>query len=162
MSDRLTPEREAERVQGLLYEAITAFQNVAHLSSLQHAQMRGYLAGHLTPTLLAELAAVRAERDQARRDAELQRAAYFHEAARLLEDAGRDDDAVNLLDNVANGIRANVDAIETARNAIRQSYRGLIAQAEQDRDPEGVAHLQDRLRDREAQWKRDDEAGESR
>ena len=60
-ADRLTPQHEAERVQGVLYEAITAFQNVAKLSSLQHAQMRGYLAEHLAPTLLAELAAVRAQ-----------------------------------------------------------------------------------------------------
>ncbi|MGZ0231178.1 hypothetical protein [Streptomyces sp. CPS1] len=109
MSDRLTPEREAERVRGLIYEAITAFQKTAHLSSLQHAEMRGYLAEHLAPTLLAELDAVRAERDQARRDAELQRAAYFHEAARLLEDTGHDDDAVNLLDNMADGIHAQAD-----------------------------------------------------
>lgn len=33
------------------------------------------------------------------------RAAHFSEAARLLEAAGYDDDAVNLLDNMANGIR---------------------------------------------------------
>lgn len=32
------------------------------------------------------------------------RAVHFHEAARLLESAGCDDDAVNLLDNVADGI----------------------------------------------------------
>lgn len=61
------------------------------------------------PALLAELAAVRAERDMARLDAELQRSAYFTEAARLLEAAGRDDDAVNLLDNLAAGIRTGVE-----------------------------------------------------
>lgn len=59
----LSPEREAERVQGLIYEAITAFQQTAHLSSLQHAQMRGYLAEHLAPVVAAEVDRVRADRD---------------------------------------------------------------------------------------------------
>lgn len=41
---------------------------------------------------------------------EMTRAAHFTEAARLLEDTGRDDDAVNLLDNVADGIRTHATA----------------------------------------------------
>lgn len=47
--------------------------------------------------LLAEVRRLRAELDAAR-------AAAFREAARLLEATGRDDDAINLLDNVADGI----------------------------------------------------------
>jgi hypothetical protein len=45
-----------------------------------------------------------AEEDRLRASLDQARAAAFREAARLLEDAGRDDDAVNLLDNVADGI----------------------------------------------------------
>jgi hypothetical protein len=56
------------------------------------------------PALLAEVTRLRTELEQARETGEPLRAAHFHEAARLLEDTGRDDDAVNLLDNVAAGI----------------------------------------------------------
>jgi chromosome condensin MukBEF ATPase and DNA-binding subunit MukB len=59
----------------------------------------------------ARLQQVKAELDDVKRQlADLQTAlltsqsATFREAARLLEDTGRDDDAVNLLDNVADGI----------------------------------------------------------
>lgn len=38
---------------------------------------------------------------------EMTRAAHFSEAARLLEDTRRDEDAVNLLDNMADGIRTH-------------------------------------------------------
>ncbi|MFE6474542.1 hypothetical protein [Streptomyces rochei] len=38
---------------------------------------------------------------------EMVRATHFSEAARLLEDTGHDDDAVNLLDNMADGIRTH-------------------------------------------------------
>ena len=51
--------------------------------------------------LAAELSRVRAELATAR-------AAAFREAARVLEDTGRDDDAVNLLDNIADGVTANM------------------------------------------------------
>ncbi|MFP8959996.1 hypothetical protein ACLIYP_05400 [Streptomyces nanhaiensis] len=65
----LSAERLADRITGLLYEAICAFQQTAHLSSLQHAQMRGYLAEHLAPVVLAEVERLRA------RVAELERPA---------------------------------------------------------------------------------------
>jgi hypothetical protein len=58
------------------------------------------LGDSVTPAvewLIAELGRVRAELATAR-------AAAFREAARVLEDTGRDDDAVNLLDNIADGI----------------------------------------------------------
>ncbi|MYS69433.1 hypothetical protein GTY88_03160 [Streptomyces sp. SID5926] len=76
------------------------------------------------PELLAELAAVRAERDQAKeRVAELER-----------------------------------PEIEAMRNKVRDSYAELIAQCEKDRDYEGAFEVQCRLADREAQWRREDEA----
>lgn len=52
---------------------------------------------------LAEIDRLRAELEQAR-------AAAFTEAARLLENTGHDDDAVNLLDIVAAGITTHAPA----------------------------------------------------
>jgi hypothetical protein len=43
---------------------------------------------------------------EVRKDPETERADHFREAARLLEEMGHDDDAVNLLYTVANGIAA--------------------------------------------------------
>ncbi|MFJ2000315.1 hypothetical protein [Streptomyces chartreusis] len=55
---------------------------------------------------------------------EQQRAAHFTEAARLLEDTGRDDDAVNLLDNVAAGIRSHVVSLEDPHDSpLAHTYR---------------------------------------
>lgn len=76
------------------------------------------------PKLLAELAAVRAERDQARADAERLRAAHFHEAARLLEDTGHDDDAVNLLDTLADGIHAEAEDASDNRRRLFVDGKG--------------------------------------
>lgn len=45
-----------------------------------------------------------------RKDPETERADHFREAARLLEESGHDDDAVNLLYTVANGIAAYAPA----------------------------------------------------
>ncbi|WP_030670519.1 hypothetical protein [Streptomyces rimosus] len=50
-------------------------------------------------------------------------------------------------------------AVEAERAEIRQSYTELIAQCEQDRDHEGAFDVQCRLREREEQWKREDESG---
>jgi hypothetical protein len=148
MSDRLTPEREAEIAARA--EAATPGPWEEHPKYGSHffAYLGGsYLRGVGTlnfgegdgadadraltvnaqtdlTALLAELAAVRAERDQARRDAELQRASYFREAARLLEDAGRDDDSVNLLDNVAAGIHAQADDASDNRRRIYIDGKG--------------------------------------
>jgi hypothetical protein len=58
------------------------------------------VAHNAMPALLARVAELEAELASAR-------AAAFTEAARLLEDTGRDDDSVNLLDNVAEGIRSH-------------------------------------------------------
>jgi hypothetical protein len=102
MSDRLTPERESEI-------AVTTNWSIGNLAARD---------------LLAELAAVRAERDQARRDAELQRAAYFHEAARLLESTGKDDDSVNLLDNMAAGIHTQAEDQSDNRHRIYIDGKG--------------------------------------
>lgn len=46
------------------------------------------------------------ELDRLRAELEQARAAHFREAARLIEEVGLDDDAVNLLDNVADGLTA--------------------------------------------------------
>ncbi|CAL9646286.1 hypothetical protein [Streptomyces sp. enrichment culture] len=48
--------------------------------------------------------------------------------------------------------------IEATRNKVRDSYAELIAQCEKDRDYEGAFDVQCRLADREAQWRREDEA----
>lgn len=49
-------------------------------------------------------------------------------------------------------------AVEAERNAIRQSYRELAHQAREDRDFEGAFDVDYRLREREAQWAREDAA----
>ena len=43
------------RVMAALYDAITTFQVTANYSSLQHAQMRSYLAEHLAGPVAAQL-----------------------------------------------------------------------------------------------------------
>ena len=73
------------RDEGDAYE-----QMIANAEFITHARED-------VPALLAELGRVRAELAGAR-------AAAFREAARVLEHTGRDDDAVNLLDNIADGI----------------------------------------------------------
>lgn len=148
MSERLTPQHEAEITARA--EAATPGPWEAHEGHGAHfyAYLGGpYLRGVGTlnfgegndaeadksltvnarediRTLLAELAAVRAERDQAReRVAELER-----------------------------------PEIEAMRNKVRDSYAELIAAAEEGKDYEGAFDVQCRLADREAQWRREDEA----
>ncbi|MEU1043879.1 hypothetical protein ABZ400_01830 [Streptomyces sp. NPDC005897] len=102
------------------------------LSPEREAEIRGYIAtctnwsldAIAARELLAELAAVRAERDQARADSERLRAAHFHEAARLLEDTGHDDDAVNLLDTLADGIRAEAEDASDNRRRLYVDGKG--------------------------------------
>ncbi|MGW1388431.1 hypothetical protein [Streptomyces griseoluteus] len=48
-------------------------------------------------------------------------------------------------------------AIEAKRNEIRSSFGSTIAQAQEDRDHEGAFALECQLREREEQWKREDE-----
>lgn len=48
------------------------------------------------------------ELDRVRAELATARAAAFREAARVLEHTGHDDDAVNLLDNIADGITSSV------------------------------------------------------
>ncbi|MFF7130023.1 hypothetical protein [Streptomyces sp. NPDC008240] len=50
---------------------------------------------------------------------------------------------------------------EAERDALRQSFMELAAQAREDRDFEGAFEVQCRLRDREEQWKREDAAAGS-
>lgn len=58
------------------------------------------------------------------RASEEQRASHFTEAARLLEATGRDDDSVNLLDNVAAGIRSYAAPLEDPHDGpLAHSYR---------------------------------------
>ncbi|WP_416477095.1 hypothetical protein [Streptomyces sp. LKA04] len=106
MTERLTPQRETE-----IRDYIATCTNW----SLDALAARD---------LLAELAAVRAERDQARADSERSRAAHFHKAARLLEDAGHDDDAVNLLDTLADGIHAEAEDASDNRRRLYVDGKG--------------------------------------
>jgi hypothetical protein len=48
-------------------------------------------------------------------------------------------------------------AVEAHRNEVRSNFTSLIAQAQEDRDHEGAFALECQLRDREEQWKREDE-----
>lgn len=48
-------------------------------------------------------------------------------------------------------------AVEAKRNEIRQSFAELTAQCQEDRDYEGAFNVECRLREREGQWKREDE-----
>lgn len=124
---RLTPEREAEIRERTPQRAadLTAWLNkFSPIDGQRAVENAETVLEEDIPALLAELAAVRAERDQARRDAERQRASYFAEAARLLEDAGRDDDSVNLLDNVAAGIHAQADDASDNRRRIYIDGKG--------------------------------------
>ncbi|QIJ61459.1 hypothetical protein [Streptomyces sp. JB150] len=52
-------------------------------------------------------------------------------------------------------------AIKARRNEIRSSYAETITMAREDRDFEGAFNLECQLRDREEQWKREDEAATS-
>lgn len=52
-------------------------------------------------------------------------------------------------------------AVEAKRAEIRQSFVELAAQAEQDRDFEGAFNVQCSLREREAQWAREDKEATS-
>ncbi|MEE1812662.1 hypothetical protein [Streptomyces sp. BE133] len=52
-------------------------------------------------------------------------------------------------------------ATEAERNALRQSFMELSAQAREDHDYEGAFNVECDLRKREEQWKREDEAGTS-
>ena len=47
-------------------------------------------------------------------------------------------------------------ATEKERNALRQSFTALAAQAHEDRDYEGAFSLECQLREREEQWKAED------
>lgn len=49
-------------------------------------------------------------------------------------------------------------AVEAERAKVRQSYMELAVQAREDRDFEGVAAIEDTLREREEQWVREDDA----
>jgi hypothetical protein len=52
-------------------------------------------------------------------------------------------------------------AVEANRNEIRQSFADLVAAAEEAKDYEGAFDVQCRLREREEQWKREDEEATS-
>lgn len=77
--------------------------------------------GLYVPKVLPLAQALRADRDRlaaelgrVRTELATARAAAFREAARVLEHTGRDDDAVNLLDNIADGITAPAAAVPSA------------------------------------------------
>jgi chromosome segregation ATPase len=73
------------------------------------------------------------------------------------------------LSDAAEALRANRDriaelerpAVEAKRNEIRSSYAETIAMAREDRDFEGAFNLGCQLREREEQWKREDEEAAS-
>jgi chromosome segregation ATPase len=73
------------------------------------------------------------------------------------------------LTDAAETLRANRDriaelerpVIEAERNEIRQSFAELVSAAEETKDYEGAFDVQCRLREREEQWKREDEEAAS-
>ncbi|MFF9271091.1 hypothetical protein [Streptomyces rochei] len=69
---------------------------------------------------------------------EMVRAAHFSEAARLLEAAGYDDDAVNFLDNMADGIRTHA-AAEGVNGSVDKLTR-LLAPTQALRAAEDIVH----------------------
>ncbi|MGX1254097.1 hypothetical protein RKD48_006608 [Streptomyces ambofaciens] len=102
--------------------------------------------------LLAELAAVRAERDQAEArivQLETERTTLLGVISDAAEQARDDHDRITELER---------PAVEAKRNEIRASFTSTIAQAQEDRDHEGAFALECQLREREEQWKRKDEA----
>ncbi|MFE0794685.1 hypothetical protein [Streptomyces mutabilis] len=102
------------------------------------------------PALLAELAAVRAERDQARARVaalEAERHTTNEALSNAAEQLRRDRDRIAELER---------PTVEAKRAEIRQSYAELIAAAEETKDFEGAFDVQCRLREREEQWKRED------
>lgn len=111
------------------------------------------------PVLLAELAAVRKERDEARESVDflerntlpdLRRQIQHHEdGKKRWRDRAREAEAM---------VRELKRPAELKRrNEIRSSYTELISQAEQDRDHEGAAELAQLLDDAESKWQREDE-----
>ncbi|WP_309049029.1 hypothetical protein [Streptomyces sp.] len=124
MTDRLTPQRETEirkHIAELIYPTYGQ-RDTERTLAIADAVMPAVRAG-----VAAELAAVRAERDEARaRVRELKR-----------------------------------PAVEAHRNEIRRSYAELAVTAREDRDYEGAFNVECQLREREEQWKREDEEATS-
>lgn len=146
---RLTPEREAEIAERTPKRAAALTAWIDKFSPFAEGQRALENAETVleedVPALLAELAAVRAERDRAR--------AALSEAC----------DQVAELESDLGGAMARIaelerPAIEAKRNEIRQSFTELIAAAEEAKDFEGAFDVQCRLREREEQWKREDGA----
>jgi hypothetical protein len=162
VSDRLTPQREAEIVerasiategpwlvvkgheihQGSEFGDFAVFvaQTDPACGCVQSAADAEFVAQARedVPALLAELAAVRAERDQAQ------------DTVDFLER--------NTLPDLHRQIQHHKDgkARWRERAEIRDSYTALISQAEQDGDYAGAYDAWRLLQDREEKWKRED------
>ncbi len=140
MSDRLTPEREAEIAARWQHIPTDEQPRIAVTNSSRGGSLLNALghARHDVPALLAELAAVRAERDQAQ------------DTVDFLER--------NTLPDLHRQIQHHKDgkARWRERAEIRDSYTALISQAEQDGDYAGAYDAWRLLQDREEKWKRED------
>lgn len=146
MNAPLTPEREAE------YRALIA--RTTDLGAL-------VASPGVLQVLLAELDRVRAELADQQEDI-----AFLHRNTlpELRREAQRHEDGKKRWRDRAEKAEARVAELErpsteAERNALRQSFMELAAQAREDRDYEGQADVERQLRDREEQWKREDETG---
>lgn len=117
-----------------LAEALAAYEGHPDLG---FACCTAHAVADHVPALLAEVQRLKAER---------------HSTNEALSDAA--EALRDMRDRLAKHERP---AIEAKRREIRQSFTELIAQCEQDRDHEGAFDVQCQLRDREEQWKREDE-----
>ncbi|MGW9058868.1 hypothetical protein [Streptomyces sp. NPDC055733] len=109
------------------------------------------LAGEDVPALLAEIQRLTAERD-----------AFADRVDTLTAVAKGNKRHVQEMFTELQKAQARVrelehPAIEAKRNEIRSSFTSTIAQAQEDRDHEGAFALESQLREREEQWKREDE-----
>lgn len=127
-TDPLTPDREQE-IRDRVDAAVDA-EFVAH-------------AREDVPQLLAEVARLRLLVRMYREHADHYRA--YEQDARAEIDRLR-----------ARVAELERPAVEANRAEIRQSYRGLAAQAREAGDYEGAFEVDCRLREREEQWKRED------
>ena len=135
----LSPEREAE---------IRAWRD--EIGRIADNGMKfGELA--ILTDLLDELDRARAERDELKKQRDLARGMARQLLAKVTAARIERDE---LQKRIAELERP---AVEAKRAEIRSSYSELIAQCEQDRDYEGAIVVGCRLREREEQWKREDE-----
>ncbi|MEU7149145.1 hypothetical protein AB0B15_14085 [Streptomyces sp. NPDC045456] len=123
------------------------------LAQYHDALLDAYRAYQEQQPIGPDLATVLADAAQAVADQERQQMAGQLEQARRIA-VGLENENARL---TARNRELERRAVEAGRAEIRQSYAELISQCEQDRDHEGAFDVRCRLREREEQWKREDE-----